>query len=254
MFRPAVRHDPLSVVRDTDGGAARDGRSTRWDAHRARRREEVVDAALTVLEEHGPDFGLDQVAARAGVTKPVIYRHFADRAGLVQAMGERATNRLMERLMPAVYADTEPLGDRIRTSIAILVRFLDESPNVLGLFRPLDPGTTDVVRADKDYVAGALMSVLGGYLRALGTEETDAAEVWAHGMVGFVQNTVEWWLERRTPDRDRVVELLATYVWDQFDGIARRHGVALDPGEAVTPADIAARRDGDAHSPTGRGD
>ena len=136
MFRPAVRHDPLSVVRDTDGGAARDGRSTRWDAHRARRCEEVVDAALTVLEEHGPDFGLDQVAARAGVTKPVIYRHFADRAGLVQAMGERATNRLMGRLMPAVYADTEPLGDRIRTSIAILVRFLDESPNVLRAVPP----------------------------------------------------------------------------------------------------------------------
>ena len=66
-----------------------DGRSTRWDAHRAQRRETIVDAALSLLGETGPDFGLDQVAARAGVTKPVIYRFFGDRAALVYAMGER---------------------------------------------------------------------------------------------------------------------------------------------------------------------
>ena len=46
MFRTAARHDPLCPVPDTEG---RDGRSTRWDAHRARRREQVVDAALAVL-------------------------------------------------------------------------------------------------------------------------------------------------------------------------------------------------------------
>lgn len=205
-----------------------------------------MDAALALLDEIGPEFGLDQVAARAGVTKPVIYRIFDDRAALLQAMGERATNRLMERLMPAFYAEEIGLRARVRTSVDVLVRFLDASPNVLRL--------TGVVRADEDYVAAALVSLLGEYLRAFGTDDPDAVEVWAHGLVGFVQFTVEWWLERRAPDRERLVELLTTLVWDQFDGIARRHGVVLDPDEALTPDDLAARRSGDPRSPTGESD
>ena len=234
------QHDPSSPRRDPDG------RTTRWAAHRAARREQLIDAALAVLEEAGPDFGLQQVAARAGVTKPVIYRHFGERAALVEAMADRATNLLMARLMPALFAESA-LVTRVRLTIDAFLGFIDESPKIYRFFArraPMDG--RDVAGVDKEFVAEALTSVLREYLRPFDPAGDRIAPVWARGMVGFVQNAAEWWLESRAMARDELAEHLTMLVWAQIDGIARRHGITLDPDRPVTVEGIAAllRQDG----------
>lgn len=218
-----------------------DGRSTRWAAHRARRREQVVDAALTVLGRDGRDFGLDQVAHEAGVTKPVIYRHFGDRAALLDAMAERATNRLMERLMPTVY-DEGAVRPRIRASVDAFMGFLDDSPNVHLLFRRRLPGQDgdDVVEAGREFISGAVAELVGGYVESLGFDETDLVQVWAQALVGSVQTTAEWWLVHRTLPRETVTEHLTTLLWAQIDGLARQNGVVLDP-DAPLPVSTEAK-------------
>ena len=222
--------------KESDGRRA-DGRSTRWDAHRAERREKIVDAALALLAEKGPEFGLEEVAARAGLSKPVIYRFFGDRATLIDAMGERATNQLAERMMPALYTEAANLA-RIRAVIGAFISFLDESPNAYWLFARAAPGTGgDVVRAHKEFVASALAGVLSEYIRTSGVAAPPEAEnVWAFGLVGFVQSTAEWWLEHRTIGREEITEQLTTFVWVQIEGAARLYGVHLDP-DSVFGAD-----------------
>lgn len=218
-----------------DAGRPIDGRSTRWDAHRARRREQVVDAALTVLGTHGPDFGLDQVAAEAGVTKPVIYRHFGDRATLLDAMADRATNRLMERLMPVLYEETA-LPARIRATVDVVLCFFDESPNIFLLYRLRMPGEAgDVAGAGKQFVSSALESLLTADLEALGFHRPELARVWAQGLVGFVLNTTEWWLGDRGMTREAVAEELSMLIWAQIEGLARMHGVRIDPDAPLRP-------------------
>jgi len=213
-----------------------DGRSTRWDAHRARRREQVVDAALVVLGREGRELGLDQVAHEAGVTKPVIYRHFRDRAALLDAMAERATNLLMERLMPALY-DEGAIRPRIRASVGAFVGFLDDSPNVDLLFRRRLPGQGgDVVDAGREFVAAALTGLLADYLESLGFEEPELIQVWGQSLVGAVQATAEWWLAHRAMKRDVVIEHLTVLIWAQIDGIARQHGIVLDPDAPLPTA------------------
>ena len=86
---------------DVKGG---DARRDRWSDHRARRRREFVDAALRVLEVQGPDLPMEAVAAEAGVTKPVLYRYFQDKSALVDALGERGSEILLDRLLPAIQA------------------------------------------------------------------------------------------------------------------------------------------------------
>ncbi|SHL19653.1 transcriptional regulator, TetR family [Pseudonocardia thermophila] len=218
-----------------------DGRTTRWAAHRARRREQLIDAALEVLEEHGPDFGMNQVAARAGVTKPVVYRHFGDRMGLVDAMGDRATNLLMSRLMPALFADDAPLV-RIRSMLEAFLGFVAESPNVYWFFARRTPEGRDVVGADKSFVADALRSVLAEYLRTVDPAADQIAAVWARGAVGFVLNTAEWWLESREVAREDVVSHLTTLLWAQVDGMARHYGVELDPQRPISVDEIERNR------------
>ena len=216
-------------VKRPSGTGSSDGRRTRWEAHRAARRTEFVDAAMRVLAEVGPDFGIEQVALEAGVTKPVLYRHFADKADLVEAMGERGTTILLDRLMPALNSEEAPLP-RIRKSIDAVLGALEEFPNlywVLARHAPIEGGS-DVVREDKEIIATALSALLGDYLRAFGLD-SGAAEPWAYGVVGLVQNTAEWWLERRSMSRDSVTEYLTTLVWAAIDGFARQRDVMIDP-------------------------
>lgn len=217
-------------VKRTSGPGSRDGRRTRWEAHRAARRIEFVDAAMRVLAEVGPDFGIEQVAVEAGVTKPVLYRHFSDKADLVEAMGERGTEILLDRLMPALNSEEAPLP-RIRKSIDAVLTALEENPNLywaLARHTPIEGGMSNVVREDKEIIATAISALLGDYLRAFGMD-SGAAEPWAYGVVGFVQNTAEWWLERRSMSRESVTEYLTVLVWAAIDGIARQHGVTIDP-------------------------
>lgn len=216
---------------DPAGDAARpaDGRSTRWAAHRARRREQLIDAALTVLGTHGAEFGLDQVAAEAGVTKPVIYRHFGDRAALLDAMAERATNRLMERLMPAVYDQGAPRA-RIRASITAMTDFLEDSPNVFLLYgRRLPDQSSDVVGVSKEFISSALGPLLQEHILAVGFDRPDVVAVWAEGLIGFVQNATEWWLTHRELDRELMIDNVTMLIWAQIYGLYRMHGVSVDP-------------------------
>lgn len=210
--------------------AARDGRRTRWEQHRAQRRAEFVEAALRVLADGGPDFGIEQVAVEAGVTKPVLYRHFSDKADLIAAMGERATETLLDRLIPALNSEDAPLP-RIRKSIDAFFGLLEEFPNLYWvLARHTAPGDarSDVVSEDKEIIATALSALLGDYLRAFDID-SGAAEPWAFGVVGLVQSTAEWWLERRSMSRESVVEYLAIAIWSAIDGFARQRGVTIHP-------------------------
>ncbi|OQO90267.1 TetR family transcriptional regulator [Saccharomonospora piscinae] len=208
-----------------------DARRDRWRKHRIARRAEFVDAALRALDEHGPDMGMEHVAAAAGVTKPVLYRHFDDKADLYLALGHRGTEILFQRLLPAINAELAPVP-RIRMALDAFFSVIEQYPNLYRLLarksfadRPVD---ADVVAEDKQLIATALTALLGDYMRMLNMD-SGAAEPWAHGIVGMVQSTGEWWLDKRTMSRDSVVEYLTQIIWAAIDGLTRQHGVALDP-------------------------
>jgi AcrR family transcriptional regulator len=205
-----------------------DARRDRWRSHREARREEFIQAALRALAAHGPEFGMEHVAAEAGVTKPVLYRHFTDKADLFLALGKRGTEMLFERLIPALNQEEAPVP-RIRKSLDAYFSIIEEYPNLYRLLirRPF-ADRPDVIGEDKELIGNALSTLLGDYMRAFNMD-SGAAEPWGHGIVGLVQNVSEWWLERRTMSRDSVVEYLTQLIWAAIDGVTRQYGVALDP-------------------------
>ncbi|EWC63615.1 Transcriptional regulator, TetR family [Actinokineospora spheciospongiae] len=229
--------DRVKRHRQADPRESGDARRDRWKSHRAARREEFVEAALRALNEHGPDLGMEHVAAEAGVTKPVLYRHFTDKADLFLALGHRGTEILFERLIPAMNSEEAPLP-RIRKCLDAFFSIIEEYPSLYRLLvrstfadRRMD---ADIVAEDKRVIANALSTLLGDYLRAF-QMDSGGAEVWGHGIVGMVQNVGEWWLERRTMSRDAVVEYLTQTIWAAIDGTMRADGYVLDPHK---PLDI----------------
>jgi AcrR family transcriptional regulator len=219
----------------TDTDSTGDARRDRWRSHRAARRAEFVDAAMRALAEHGPDVGMDHIAAEAGVTKPVLYRHFADKADLFVALGQRGTEILFDRLIPAMNNEEAPVP-RIRKSLDAFFSTVEEHPHLYRVLvrRSFAKATVeqDIVAEDKELIANALAALLGDYLRSLDID-SGGAEPWGHGIVGMVQNVSEWWLERRTMSRDAVVEYLTQIIWSAIDGFTRAHGIALDPNKPL---------------------
>jgi len=210
--------------------APADARKGRWTAHRAARRDEFVEAALRVLRTQGPDLPMDAVAAEAGVTKPVLYRYFSDKAALIQALGERGTQMVFDRLLPAINSDG-PALTRTRDAIGAYFAVIDENPNLYWLLarRSADtPDGVDPVQYDKELIAGQLTAVIGDYLRVVGLD-SGAAEPWAYGITGLVQSTGEWWLQRRSMSRVHVVEYVTQLVWAALSGVLRDTGVVIDP-------------------------
>lgn len=223
-----------------------DARRDRWKKHRVERRAEFVDAALRAIAKHGPDFGMDDVAAEAGVTKPVLYRHFTDKADLHLALGRKGTQILFNRLMPALNNELAPVP-RIRRVIDAFFTTIEEYPHLYRLLtHPMytaeRPVGADIVAEDKELIASAVTAVLGDYMRAFGMD-SGAAEPWAHGVVGLVQNIGEWWLDRQSMGKDSVVEYTTQIIWAAIDGMLRQEGLSVDPNRPLEINKVVQLRD-----------
>ncbi|WP_045314791.1 TetR/AcrR family transcriptional regulator [Lentzea aerocolonigenes] len=214
-----------------------DARRERWKGHREQRRAEFVEATIAAVARKGPDVGMEDIAAEAGVSKPVLYRQFTDKSDLYLAVGQRATELLMDRMGPALAADG-PIRARIERIIDAYLSVIEENPNlyrfvVKGSFvdRPVEK---DVAQEDKNLIAATLARILGDYLRAF-EMDSGGAEPWAHGLVGMVQNAGDWWLDRQTMSRANLSDYLATIIWHAIDGLLREAGIQADPAKPLTP-------------------
>ncbi len=145
---------------------------------------------------------MEAVAREAGVTKPILYRVFEDRDGLVRAVGDRFATELGAVLEKALSEGggagwDDPEGV-LRATIDAYVAIIDNDPEVYrfltaGLAR--DPELPVVSLAYE--VARNIAVVLAARLRDIGVDDRPA-ELWAHGIVGMVHMAGDWWVDRRT--------------------------------------------------------
>jgi AcrR family transcriptional regulator len=207
------------------------------DAKREARKTALLEAAIEAVRRDGPGVSMDQMAASAGVTKPILYRHFHDRAGLVTAIAEYAFRQIATGLDTALHTDETP-RQVVASTIDVYLRFIESDT---ALYRFLVHRT--IVETDDpsavltDYIARAgrqVALVLGEGLRAAGLD-SGPAEPWAFGIVGMVHSAGDWWIETRTMPRERLAEYLTSLVYDGFPDLAGADGT-----RAWMPADTTA--------------
>jgi AcrR family transcriptional regulator len=186
-----------------------------------RRREELLAGAIRVIRRDGPLASMDAIAAEAGVTKPIVYRHFGDRDGLTQAIAEQFAGELFEELRGALAADAEP-DAVLRATIDAYLSFIERDPQIYRFVvqSPPPPGSDGLTLAGFVRQVGQEVSiVLGERMRQLGAD-SGAAEPWAFGLVGMVHLAGDWWLERRSMPRARLVDYLTALVWNGMSAAA----------------------------------
>lgn len=200
-----------------------DGRASRWDRHRTERRAELVEAAVRAIDREGPDVPLAEIAAEAGVSKPVLYRYFSDKDQLHAAVGNWGADKVLEQALPALLSD-KPVRQRIDMAISGYMREVAAHPEVVRLL-VRHRSESDPLADGKARITAAVTRVFGDALRGAGADAS-GAEVWAHGIVGTCLSVAEWWVGHRTMSRTTVDEYLRLYVWHAVDGAARELGLS----------------------------
>ena len=183
---------------------------------RQQRRDELLEAALVAVRRHGQAASMEQIAAEAGITKPILYRYFGDKDGLLAAVADRFADALIARLDEALAAADD--HQRLRAAINSYVGFIEDD---LGLYTFLTQHAavhSPVLLGVIDRVAATVARAIGESLRAQGAD-TGAAEPWAYGIVGMVHLAGARWVASPTISRDRLVDYLVRLVWE---GMARR--------------------------------
>ncbi|HEX6967916.1 MAG TPA: TetR/AcrR family transcriptional regulator [Micromonosporaceae bacterium] len=221
-----ARSTGVNALRDEDRsgapGTAGSTRRARWAAHREQRRAEFIDAAIRAVLRHGPEVDMDQVAATAGVSKPVLYRYFADKAQLWLAVGEHLAATIVDAVGPAIEQVREERS-LIEATVDAYLGLIESQPQLYRFVMHQSglPGIHQLVVGTSRQVATGLARVIGDRLRALGLD-SGPAEPWAYGLVGFVQAVGDWWISHGQPiRRAALTDYLTTLLWTGIDGIRR---------------------------------
>lgn len=175
-------------------------------AKRETRREALLRSATDAIRRLGPEVSMDSMAAAAGITKPILYRYFGDRDGLMNAVAGYFAGELVGRLEVIVDSPAPP-ADRIRRAIDCYVAFIEEDPALYGFFAHHASFGGPAVRNIVDPVAATLARSVGEGLRATGVDSAPA-ETWAYGLVGMVHMAGAQWVARPTVPRHRLIEYL----------------------------------------------
>ncbi len=206
----------------TDGTV--DGRSSRWAEHRTQRRAELVDATVRAIRAHGPRVGMDEIAAMAGTSKTVVYRHFTDRAGLYAAVVERVESLIARDVraavgdpLIAVEGDGRPV---VAAAVDAYLRLVERDPDVYRFVvaAPLldrDPQAAEAGGVPT-HLARQIGDLVASALRA-GGRPVDVAPVWGAAVVGMVRAAADDWIR---PDgathgrtREELRDDLAALAW-----------------------------------------
>jgi AcrR family transcriptional regulator len=213
---------------------SRPGRPRGPRRDRDERRAELLDAAERAIRRVGASASMDEIAAEAGVTKPILYSHFGDKEGLVSALTARVAGRLNATIGSALTQAGEPRQVVASTIEAFctfiegeteLYRFLVQSAK-LGRH-----GSGPRLMSD---IASQIAVTLGGGLRRAGAD-SGAAEPWAYAMVGMTFAGAGWWLERRSMSKDDLVGYLTQLLWSGLSGAGLDRIEPWDSGE-LAPA------------------
>ncbi len=181
---------------------------------RTARRAQLLDAARDVFAAHGYHAAaMDDIAERAGVSKPVLYQHFPGKLELYRALLTTYADELVERVRDAL-EHRDDNQDRARAAVAAYFDFVAEEAGSYRLVFESDlrgePEAAAVVDGARDrcieLVADAVTTDAG--------LDPDRARLLAVGLVGLSQVTAQYWLDSgRAVPRDEAVAMMSRLAW-----------------------------------------
>lgn len=191
---------------------------------RGARRAVLLEAAQDVFVANGyHSAAMDEIAERAGVSKPVLYQHFPGKLELYLALVNTHVDVLVVTVREALDS-TNDNKSRIAAAVAAYFDFVDREDQAFRLVFESDlrnePAVQDAVQRGEQACAEAIAVIIS---EDAGLDEGQATLI-AVGMVGLCQIAARYWLrtERAVPKHE-AIERLSRFAWKGFGGLPLTH-------------------------------
>jgi AcrR family transcriptional regulator len=187
----------------------------------AARREQLIAIARGVFADRGFDgASVEEIAARAEVSKPVVYEHFGGKEGLYAVVVDREVRRLLTMMQEALTAGRPRL--LLEQAAFALLDYIEQSSDgfrILVRDSPIGSASGSFVSIIGD-VASRVEHILAAEFNARGYDAA-AAPMYAQMLVGMVGTTGQWWLDARKPSKEVVAAHLVNLAWHGLAGLEK---------------------------------
>jgi AcrR family transcriptional regulator len=188
----------------------------------AERREQLLDIGRTLFAEKGFEgTSVEEIAAKAGVSKPVVYEHFGGKEGLYAVVVDREMRQLLDMVTGALTAGhpRELLEQAAFALLDYIERYTDGF-RILVRDSPVAQSTGTFASLISD-IATQVEDILGLEFKARGFDPK-LAPLYAQALVGSVALTGQWWLDVRKPKKAEVAAHLVNLAWHGLDGLEQK--------------------------------
>jgi AcrR family transcriptional regulator len=178
------------------------------------RRAQLLDIGRRLFAERGLDgTSIEEIAAQAGVSKPVVYEHFGGKEGLYAVVVDREVERFLT--MATALLEGEDTMAKFEMAAVELLRYIQSNSDGFRiLVRDSNPtsgsGTFASLMGD---IASQVEHLLGDVLKKRGYDPR-LAPIYAQMLVGMVAFTGQWWLDARKPKLEQVAANMIDLAWN----------------------------------------
>ena len=203
-------------TRDSRGDATGVAPVTRVRMTGKERRQQLLDVARELFAEKGFDgTSIEEIAHRAGVSKPVVYEHFGGKEGVYAVVVDREMQYLLDSVVAVLGDGDGHPRELLERAARALLNYIEgssdgfrimvrDSPvaSASGTFSSLS--TTSPPRSSTSWAPSSTPAA---------TTRSSPA-LYAQALVGMVALTGQWWLEVRKPKKDEVAAHLVNLAWN----------------------------------------
>ncbi|MEV0591707.1 TetR/AcrR family transcriptional regulator [Nonomuraea cavernae] len=190
------------------------------------RREQLIRISRTLFAEKGFDgTSIEEIAATAQVSKPVVYEHFGGKEGVYAVVVDREMQKLLSMITEALSASHSLI--KLERAALALLRYIEESSEgfrILVRDSHAASGTGTFASLISE-IASQVEDVLADEFAGRGYDPK-LAPMYAQMLVGMVALTGQWWLDVRKPGREEVAAHLVNLAWNGLTN--------LNPQPAIT--------------------
>ncbi|WP_018335197.1 TetR family transcriptional regulator [Actinomycetospora chiangmaiensis] len=201
------------------GGSPAPGSAGRPRMSRSQRRAQLLAAARSVFGAQGYHAAaMDEIAERAGVSKPVLYQHFPGKLDLYRALVESAANEMVRTVRAAMRSTTDNKA-RVHAAVQAYFDVVSSRDGAMRLVFETDTRATPEIAEIVDRATSDCIDAVTEVVTADAGLEPERARLLAVGLVGLSTTAARYWLDAGLqPPREDAIALMSTLAWRGIGG------------------------------------
>lgn len=195
----------------------------------SQRREQLLAVSRGLFAGKGFEgTSVEEIAARAEVSKPVVYEHFGGKEGLYAVVVDREVRKLLDTVTASLTAGRA--HELVEQAALALLDYIENSSDgfrILVRDSPVGSATGSFISILSD-VGTRVEHILAEEFKRRGLDPK-FAPMYAQMLVGMVALTGQWWLDVRRPKKPDVAAHLVNLAWNGLSGLEAKPTLSTRP-------------------------